>query len=244
LRTNLPERIEMFTPKNAPTAEPRVYVRCPPRSLASELLPRAREWFGARRIPPVGVRLRTNLPQRIKNLHTQKRPCGRTAELRSVPAAFARKRAPTAGNRMARCPPRSPCRSPLADEPSTTHPKSSHPKTPLRPDRRIAFGARRVRSQASSYRGQGNGSVPAAFPLQESACGRTFHNASKIFTPKNAPAAGPRNYVRCPPRSLASELLPRAIGWFGARRVRALPATPFESPITCHMAIIVAAGTA
>jgi hypothetical protein len=100
-----------------------------------------------------------------RNVHTQKRLYGRTAGLRSVPAALARKRAPTAGNRMARCPPCSPCRSPLADEPSTTHPKSSHPKTPLRPDRRIAFGARRVRSQASSYRGQSDGSVPTALPL-------------------------------------------------------------------------------
>jgi len=134
----------MFTPKNASTAEPRVYVRCPPRSLASELLPRATGWFRAHRVrsqassyrgqsddsvpaafarkraptagnrmvrcpprSPVGVRLRTNLPQRIQNLHTQNRPHGRTAGLRSVPAAFARKRAPTAGNRMVSCPPRS-----------------------------------------------------------------------------------------------------------------------------------------
>ena len=190
MRTNLPQSMKMVTPKSAPTAGPRVYVRCPPCSLASELLPRAIGWLGAHRAPAVGVRLRTNLPQRIQNGHTQMRPCGRTAGnrmvrcpprsrcrspladepsrahrnvhtqkrphgrpagLRSVPAAFARKRAPTAGNRMARCPPCSPCRSPLADEPSTTHPKSSHPKTPLRPDRRIAFGARRVRSQASSF---------------------------------------------------------------------------------------------
>jgi hypothetical protein len=118
----------LFARCRSPLAdEPVAIVRCPPRSLASELLPGATEWFGARRVRVVGVRLRTNL-------------------LRS-------------------------------------------------------FGARRVRSQASSYRGQRDGLVHAAFAR------------------KRAPTGG-NGMVWCTPCSLASELLPGATGWFGARRVR------------------------
>jgi len=70
----------------------------------------------------VGVRLRTNLLKSFgaRRVRAQARSY-RGQWNGSVPSAFARKRAPTAGSRAARCTPYSRCRSPLADEPSRAY---------------------------------------------------------------------------------------------------------------------------
>jgi hypothetical protein len=162
LRTNLPEPIEWLTRKGAPpTAELRNCVSHPLRSRASALLPESMEWFHTRRVPAVGVRLRTNpcrsslasepsVTHRI--FEPQDRPRGRTAgslRARRVPAVGVRLRTNllrSLGARRVRAQARSyrgrpggrytpclRCRSPLADEPSRTH-RMAHTQRPMHMD--------------------------------------------------------------------------------------------------------------
>ena len=109
----------------------------------------------------------------------------------SVHAAFARKRAPTGGNELASC----------------TH-WSPAVGVRLRTNLIRSFGARRVRSQASSYRGQWNAFVHALCarcrsPLADEPV--EMISVPAVFARKRAPTAG-NGMVRCPPHSRARPL--------------------------------------